>query len=290
MLICLVTDGSALVCHVLLGACEMKIWRIPLLRESIWTSSHSWKCDFTESFSLEYSLDVISSLPSCSRQSSSADLPEPSPVGSWICPDMKAPQPAEQPLWSCSLLVFKQNLTFQLLSSVSCAIIEHAWEDFSCLFFICLIGYLHIPPRSLKIWQFLSLEWVWDKNSLKEDKMMKFSGSWCYLVWKRNRTFHGLQQSTGQCLGWRLDGPIIRRGYEFPQTGGVLQVLCHEEVEIPACSQWGYVRSKTRRRWRPLQVRRGCVLFWFLVKGGSTNLGKGRIRKDFLPWHLQLAN
>lgn len=62
---------------------------------------------------------------------------------------------------------------------------------------------------------------------------------------KRNRIVHGLEQRTGQCLGWRLDGPIIRRGYGFPQTVEVLQVLCHEEVEISEPSQRGYVRSKT---------------------------------------------
>lgn len=65
---------------------------------------------------------------------------------------------------------------------------------------------------------------------------------------ERNRIVHGLEQSTGQCLGWGLDGPMITRGYEVPQPGGVLQVFCHEDVEVSEPSQRGCVRSKTRRR------------------------------------------
>lgn len=168
---------------------------------------------------------------------------------------MRAPQPAGQPLWPRSHLVLKQNFMFQFLSTASCAVSKHAWEEFSCLFFISLVEYVYILLRSLKIWQSLSVEYVWGTNSLKEDKMVKLCGSQCYWMWRRNRIVHGLEQSTGQCLGWRLDGSIIRRGHEFPQTGRVLQILCHEEGEITEPSQWGYVRSKTKRRWGPLQER-----------------------------------
>lgn len=118
-----------------------------------------------------------SSLPSCSRGSAAADCPEPCPVASWVCPQMRSPQPAGQPLWPPSYLVFKQNFTFQFLSTASCAVSEHPWEELSSLFFMSLVGYLYLLLRSLKIWQSLFVESLWGKNSLKEDKMVKLSGS-----------------------------------------------------------------------------------------------------------------